>query len=259
MDWLSQNQMTTSRKDYFSKQSAEYAKHRPTYPEELFSYLASLTSNRECALDCATGNGQAALGLARHFDEVIAIDQSEAQIAGATPHPRIRYMVGKVEQLQLPGDSVDLVTIAQALHWFDLASFYPEMKRVLKPDGVIAAWTYGMNHITPEIDVIVRRYHDEVVGSYWPEERKFIGDGYHSLPFPFHEISPPSMSIDIRWTVNDLLGFLRSWSATQRYIDKNGRNPVKLIKADLEHVWGDAAERKSIVWPLSFRIGMMTS
>lgn len=258
MDWIPhKTEMTSTLKDYFSKQSAAYAKYRPHYPESLFSYLASLTQYHNCALDCAAGNGQAALGLVDHFDTVIATDISEAQIKVAFPHPKIQYKVGRAEESLLPTQSVDLVTVAQGLHWFNLDVFYKEVKRVLKPQGTVAVWSYNVVEIEPAVDALVNKYHDEIVGPYWPPERHLVIDGYRALPFPFREIQPPSITMETYWTLENLLGYLRSWSATQRHIDSHGENPLLLIADGLRAAWKHPQEKKFVRWPLSLRVGFV--
>lgn len=248
--------MTPFDKDHFSKQSSAYAQYRPRYPQELFAYLASLTGEPRLAVDCATGSGQAAIGLAEHFEHVIAIDRSADQLAHAERHPRITYQLGSAEAIRLSAHSADLVTVAQALHWFNLERFYGEVRRVLKPGGVLAVWTYNLNTITPAIDAIIRRYHDALLGEYWPPERKFLTDGYRSLPFPFRELTPPRIEMVTEWTLDHLLGYLRSWSATQRYIDQNNANPLALITEKLSKAWGNPNESRRVVWPLTLRVGL---
>jgi SAM-dependent methyltransferase len=248
--------MTSSNSDHFSKQSAAYAKYRPRYPDKLFSYLASLTPEHRCALDCATGNGQAALGLAQYFDRVIAIDISEKQIAEAPLHLRIQYNVGRVERLELPAQSADLVAVAQALHWFNLDEFYNSVRQVVRPKGAIAAWCYNRIEIEPGVDEIVHEYHDAIVGPYWPAERFHVLDGYRSLPFPFHEIQSPTFVLEDNWVLENLLGYLQSWSATQRYKDARGENPLLLVQDRLGSAWGTSGT-KLVRWPLSIRIGFI--
>lgn len=242
-------------KDYFSKQSTDYARYRPRYPDSLFSYLASLVSTHDCAWDCATGNGQAALGLADHFENVIATDISEAQLRGAFQHPRIQYKVARAEAAGFPAESVDLITVAQALHWFNVDTFYEEVNRVAKPGGAIGVWCYELNTIEPDIDAIVRKYYDEIVGPYWPPERRFVADGYRSLPFPFREIQTPIIEMQTRWDLDRLLGYLRSWSATQRYVDSRNEDPTQHIADSLRKVWGPVEKEKTVRWPLHLRIG----
>ncbi|MBX2990797.1 MAG: class I SAM-dependent methyltransferase [Bacteroidetes bacterium] len=249
--------MKPNPKDHFSKQSAEYAEYRPRYPKELFAYLASLTSEHELAVDCATGNGQAAVGLADYYGRVVALDQSPQQLAHAPRHPRITYQIGKAEALGVAPHTADLVAVAQALHWFSLDEFYAEARRVLKPAGILAVWTYGINCISPEIDTLVREYHDKVLEGYWPPERSHIIDGYRSLPFPFRELTPPAIEMQAEWTLEQLLGYLRSWSATQRYITATSKNPLNLIERALRKEWDTGRNTKRVFWPLTLRIGVV--
>lgn len=242
-------------KDHFSKQASEYAKYRPCYPRELFAFIAANSPNDQLALDCATGNGQAAIELAQFFRKVIAIDASAAQIENASPRERVEYRVAAAEETSLPNESCDAITVAQALHWFDLDRFYLEAQRVLRPGGILAVWTYKELRATPEIQAVVRHYHDEVVGPYWPAERKLVGRVYLQLPFPFAEIQCPVFEAQVRWSFEDLLGYLGTWSATQRYIAATGRDPRELITRELAQVWGDRAEERAVAWPLTVRAG----
>lgn len=246
-------------KDYFSTRSEDYAKHRPRYPASLFEYLASLTSVHERAWDCATGNGQAALGLVPYFAQVIATDASQSQLESAHPHERIAYRVAKAERTDIEAGSVDLVTVAQALHWFDFDAFYTEVKRVLKPAGVLAAWSYNLLEISPAIDALVNEFYGATVGSYWPPERALIEDSYMSIPFPFRELPPPRGEMEARWNLQDLAGYIRTWSATKRFIAARGFDPVTNLTNALLPIWGEPGEEKSVRWPLSFRVGVAES
>ncbi len=244
-------------KDHFSRQSADYAKYRPSYPDELFDWLASLTAVHDLAWDVGTGSGQAALGLARHFQHVIASDAAEAQLRNAAAHERISYKVMPAEQSDIADASVDLITVAQALHWFDFDRFYREAVRVLKPDGVIAAWTYGLNEISPEVDAILRHYYSEIVGPYWLPERRHIDAHYRTIPFPFTEIQAPSFRMEMRWSLEELLGYLDTWSAGQRYHQVHGHNPLDLIREPLARAWGSIHEARIVSWPIYLRVGRM--
>jgi SAM-dependent methyltransferase len=181
-------------KDHFSKQAADYAKFRPRYPHEMFEYLGNLSPTHQLAWDCGTGNGQAAVALAEVFDGVIATDASEKQIAKAQPHERVEYRVARAENSGMQPETLDLVLVAQALHWFDLPRFYEEVRRVLKNNGVFAASAYNLLRIEPAIDEIVNRYYHEVVGPFWPPERKLV-ENFADLSFPFHEIEPPKIQM----------------------------------------------------------------
>jgi SAM-dependent methyltransferase len=242
-------------KDHFSKQAADYAKFRPTYPQQLFEYLGSIAPSRQLAWDCGTGNGQAAVGLARVFDRVIATDASEKQISNAQPHRHIEYRVVPAETSGIKAGTVDLIMVAQALHWFDLDRFYDEVRRVLKKHSVLAASAYNLLHIEPAIDEIVNRYYYEVVGPFWPPERKLI-ENFADLPFPFHEIEPPEFEMTAQWDFDHLIGYLRSWSSTQRFIAETDGDPLDEIGKDLSAVWGDPNQTRRVVWPLTFRVGI---
>lgn len=248
-----------SFKDHFSAQSALYARHRPHYPPALFSYLASLVATRGCAWDCGTGSGQAALGLAPHFERVIASDASQSQIAQAPPHDKISYQVAKAEEAAIPAHTVDLVTVAQALHWFDFDAFYAKVRDALKPEGRIAAWCYGLHRISPDIDAVIDVFYHRIVGPFWPPDRKWVEEAYQTIPFPFSEIPAPSFQAEARWTYDDLVAYLRTWSATQRYIDAHdGGDPVALIADRLQVAWGaDLTRPKSLIWPLHLRVGFI--
>src|SRR6059036_4241657 len=185
-------------KDHFSSQAADYAKFRPGYPQELFDYLASIAPTRRLAWDCGTGNGQAAVGLASVFDRVIATDASENQIANAEQHVRVEYHVAPAENSGIESETIDMIMVAQALHWFDLDRFYAEAQRVLKPNAVLAVSAYNLLHIEPAIDEVVNRYYYEVVGPFWPPERKLV-EQFADLPFPFHEIDPPEFEMTAQW------------------------------------------------------------
>jgi SAM-dependent methyltransferase len=243
-----------SFKDHFSKQAADYAQFRPTYPQQLFDYLGNIAPSRELAWDCGTGNGQAAVGLASRFDRVIATDASEKQIRNAQPHERVNYRVAPAEDSGIDSGTIDLIMVAQALHWFDLDRFYAEAHRVLKPDSVIAASAYNLLHIEPVIDEVVNRYYYEVVGSFWPPERKLV-ERFADLPFPFHEIDPPKFEMRASWNLDHLVGYVRTWSSTQRFVAAKGIDPLKQIIDELHAAWGAPEQKRNVVWPLTLRIG----
>lgn len=241
--------------DNFSKQASIYAQFRPSYPHELYDYLSGLTGSHALAWDCGTGNGQSAIHLADFYDQVYASDPSEAQIRNAFPHDRVTYMVERAEESSLSDHSVDLISIAQAIHWFDFDRFYAEAKRVLKKNGIIATWAYGIPNINPQIDPLIKHFHAKTVGPYWPIETRSIDQQYSTIPFPFREIEPPEFFIRKRCKVEDLLGHLRSWSATQRYIEQVGSNPIDDLRPDLEALWGDLSLAKDANWRIYLRVG----
>ncbi len=249
----------TEFEDHFSLQAGDYARFRPTYPPELFAYLASVAPGRRLAWDCGTGNGQAALELVRHFDHVVATDASVEQLARALPHERIEYRVERAEDIVLPPGSVDIVTVAIAVHWFDLDRFYPAVRRVLAPGGVLAVWTYHLPEIDPAVDPIIARYYGEVLAGYWPEAIQYIEQRYRTLPFPFDEFEPPEMVMQADWPLDHMAGFLSSWSAAQRYQAEHGRHPLKLLWPELEEAWGAPGQTRRVRWPLHLRIGRVYS
>jgi ubiquinone/menaquinone biosynthesis C-methylase UbiE len=239
-------------KDHFSKQAAEYAKFRPRYPHELFEWLGSISPASNLAWDCATGSGQAAVELARVFERVVATDASEKQVANAERHPRIEYRVATAEESGLKSGSADLITVAQALHWFDLDRFYAEARRVLKPRGVIAATAYKLATVSPTVDAVVNRYYSKIVGRYWPAERVLV-EKFEELPFPFAGIEAPRFGMVAEWNVDQLLGYLRTWSATQRFMAAENLDPLAGVETELLQAWGE--EPRRVVWPLTVKVG----
>jgi SAM-dependent methyltransferase len=242
-------------KDYFSAQASGYARYRPHYPPELFRYLAGVAPAHDLAWDCGTGSGQAASGLVAHFAHVIATDPSPAQLSNAVEHPQITYRQATAEESGLNAASADLITVAQALHWFDIDRFHGEARRVLKPRGVLAVWSYALCRISPALDSIIDEFYDGIVGPYWPRERRIVDDGYRSLHFPFSELDPPRFNISQQWALPDLLGYLRTWSPTRRYIEANGEDPVSIIEPDLGRAWGEPSAERTVIWPINMRIG----
>ncbi len=248
--------MTNTFADHFSPVSADYARFRPTYPAALFAWLAGKAPGRTLAWDCAAGSGQASRDLAAHFERVIATDASSAQIAAAMPHPGVEYRVTPAEASGLPDAAVDLITVAQALHWFDLDRFYAEARRVLKPGGVVAVWCYGALSVEGEtVNTRAEAFYRDTVGPYWPPERQLVESGYRTLPFPFAEITAPTLNMEASWTLPELLGYFRSWSATGRFIAEQGYDPVAPLATELERLWPSPHERRRIAWPLAIRAG----
>lgn len=247
--------VNTHFKDHFSKQSAAYSGYRPGYPADLFRYLASTAPSLERAWDCATGTGQAAMGLADHFREVVATDASAKQIANAGRRDGIVYGVAPAERTAIASASVDLVVAAQALHWFDPEAFYGEVKRVLKSQGVIAVWSYGQLRVSPAVDAVIAHLYGDIVGPYWPPERRLVEEGYRSIPFPFEELQPPPFEMTARWPLERMMGYLGTWSAVQRYKDAEGADPLLSVEDGLMQAWGDG--ERVVRWPLSLRIGVV--
>ncbi len=241
--------------DHFSKHSQTYAQYRPQYPEAIYTYLASIAPSNTLAWDCGTGNGQAAIGLAQYFDTVYATDASAGQIAQAYADPKVEYRVEPAEHISLPDSSADLVTVAVAIHWFNFDEFYREVKRVLKPNGILAAWTYSLTEISPTIDPLIRNYYSNILSGFWPERIRYLEEEYTTIPFPFDEIIPPRFAFQTEWTLDQFAGFLNSWSATQRYREQNGHHPLEKIWEELASAWGNENDQRLIRWPLHFRIG----
>jgi ubiquinone/menaquinone biosynthesis C-methylase UbiE len=244
----------TNFKDHFSRFAKTYAKGRLHYPPALFDYLASLTPQHTFAWDCGTGNGQAAIGLAGHYQKIIATDPSAQQIENCTPHPQITYLVEPAEHPSLADNSADIVTIGIALHWFNFDLFYPEVKRVLKKDGIIAAWAYFLPTISPGIDAIVQQFTDTTLGNFWRPEIKLIHEDYKTIPFPFEEIKTPDFVIQKRMNLDQFIEHVYTWSAVQFYMKEKGEDPVELLYKALLDAWGDAAYEE-ITWKMPLRVG----
>lgn len=247
-----------SFQDLFSKHAACYAQARPGYPAELFDYLAGLCVEHKLVWDVGTGSGQAAIGLAEHFEKVVATDASEGQLAHATAHPRVEYRVALAEEADLPAGSIDLVTIAQALHWFRFDTFYANVRRVVKPSGIIAAWTYHICRVEPKIDDVCRRLYRDITGPYWAADRKWVEERYETVPFPFEEVRPtPTFECRENWTLAQYVGYLSSWSATQKFKEHRGYDPLTEVADDLAAAWGDANIRRLVWWPIHLRVGQI--
>lgn len=242
-------------KDYFSVSAADYAHYRPTYPNQLFEFLAKQCPHHDLAWDCATGSGQAAVLLAPYFKRVVASDASSQQIIFAVPKENIRYCIMPAEKTDFLSQSIDLITVAQALHWFDFNIFYPEVKRILKPEGIIAAWSYGLVKINSEIDALIKYFYQELTGPYWPEERRYIDHKYQDIPFPFQKIATPTFSMQQTWTLNHFIGYLSTWSAVRKYQEETNQNPLELIIEPLKGLWGNPEEKLKIEWPIYLLVG----
>ena len=241
-------------KDNFSTQAAEYAIYRPTYPGEMYDFILSLVKNRNTAWDCATGNGQVARELALHFDNVYATDISKKQIEQALKLPNIVYQVESSDNVNATDNSFDLITVAQAIHWFNFDAFYTEVKRTLKPDGIFAVIGYGIMSIDKKVDKAVHKLYEDFLGKYWDPERRYIEENYKTIPFPFEEITAPHIFIKTRWSFNQLIGYLNTWSALQHYKKANERNPIEYMFTELKEAWGSDAE-KEIRFPVLLRVG----
>lgn len=244
----------------FSTVAREYANFRPGYPPELFAWLARVSPSHEAAWDCGCGSGQASVALAGHFSVVHATDVAPEQIAAAKAHPRVRYSVAPAEHCGLPDRSMDLVTVAQALHWFDVGAFYAEAARVGRRGALLAVWNYPRPQFGDvELDRRFFTFYSEVVGPYWPPERRHIESGYRTLPFPFEEIPAPDFGTELSWDLEQVAGYVSSWSATARYRKALGADPVPLLRASLGEVWPARDSSVPVRMPIGLRVGKLGS
>ena len=245
--------MSGTFKDLFSVTAEDYALFRPKYSPELFKYFAGLTDNHNLVWDVGTGNGQAAIELVRYYKKIIATDPSLKQLEQANVHKGITYLVAAAEKSPLVDKSADLVTVAQAFHWFNQEEFFKEVKRVCKPNAIFAIWCYEMAKITPEIDAKIYELYEGTLGNYWQPERKLVEDGYKNVVLPFNEIKPPSFEIRAEWSLDHLMGYLRTWSALQKYITEEGKNPLHTFYPELQKIWGEEKTR-TVTWNLALRV-----
>ncbi len=241
-------------KDNFSKQSNLYSQFRPGYPQQLYNFLLPLVAGKNAAWDCGTGNGQVAGKLSTYFNEVYATDISAAQINNAVTKKNIFYSVERAEQTSFADNKFDLITIAQAIHWFEFERFYREVKRTLKPSGIIAVIGYDVFKINKEINLLVDHFYRDITGPYWDNERKYVDEHYSTIPFPFKEIETPSFVIKYDWEFEHAIGYLNTWSAVQHYIRKNNKNPVDAFSIHLKKIWGKTLKRK-VSFPVFMRTG----
>ncbi len=244
-----------SFKDHFSRHAGLYAKARPHYPDALFDWIAAEAPVRGCAWDAGCGNGQASVALAQRFERVIATDPSARQIGNAVANPRIDYRNEAAEHTSIADRSVDAVTVAQALHWFDRAAFIAEVRRVAKPGALFAAWCYANCSVTPTVDAVIAHLYDDVLGAYWSPERRLVDEGYASLEFPFTPIAPPAFEMRVDWNARQLLAYLTSWSAAQKYARVTDRDAVAAIADELTAAWQDPERVRPVRWSLAIRAG----
>jgi SAM-dependent methyltransferase len=247
----------------FSTVAREYANFRPGYPPELFAWLARNCQARRAVWDCGCGSGQASTALAEYFDYVHATDVSPEQIAAARPHPRVSYAVALAERSGLAGASVDLVTVAQALHWFDVPAFYLEVRRVARPGALLAVWTYPRpEFIDPRLDRVFLDFYANVVGPYWPPERRHVDASYDTLPAPpaglgFEPLPHPAFGLDLHWTLDQVIGYVSSWSATARFKKQKGTDPVPSLRESLLPLWPREGATAALRMPLGMRVARL--
>jgi SAM-dependent methyltransferase len=245
--------MSLSPTDHFSAVAGSYRTFRPTYPPALFTHLAGLAPGRALAWDCATGSGQAALALADCFDLVVASDQSAALLADAPLHPRVTYAEFTAESPLLDPTSVDLITVAQAIHWFDRPRFFAAANHVMRPGGILAFWGYNWPRITPKLDTVLDDFNASVLAPHWPAESKILHEGNTSIHPPLPEIPAPALAMNARWSLAQLLGHCATWSAVSRAKAKLGGDPLAALVPRLNAAWGDS-EVRDVSWPLCLRL-----
>ncbi len=246
--------MSLEFKDYFSENSESYRKYHPQYPLKLFAYLSSISPSNKKAWDCATGTGQSARSLNKFFNEVVATDASRSQIEKAKKENGITYLVSPAEKTEIGNRKIDIITVAQALHWFNINDFFKEAKRVLKANGILAVWSYNLLKITPDLDKIINHFSSKTLGKYWPKERKLVEEEYRRIDFPFKKVHPPSFEMEAEWNLNQLIGYLCTWSAVKKYQKNKGINPLTELHEELSILWRNAENRFVVKWPLSLKI-----
>jgi len=245
--------------NWFDRGGEAYARYRPDYPDALAKFLAGIAPETRLALDVGCGSGQFTRQLAEHFAAVVGADPSADQLAHAAPHPRVRYVQGPAEQLDLPDKSASLITAAQAAHWFDLPRFYAEARRIAAPGGVLALVTYGVAGFEPALEARFQRFYRDEIGPFWPPERKLVDEGYASVDFPFRELAYPALKIERRWDLAGFLGYLSTWSAVRKAREAGREDVVAAFVEDWRALWGDPARRRPIVWPIAMRLGEISS
>jgi ubiquinone/menaquinone biosynthesis C-methylase UbiE len=243
-------------KDNFSHHSSHYALYRPTYPAALFDYLDTIVSAKDKAWDCGTGNGQVAAELAKRFGAVYATDISQSQLDHATRAPNLIYSLQPAERVDFPDQQFDLVTVAQAIHWFDFDKFYAEVRRTAKKGGVLTVIGYGGLQVSAELDRIKKDFYKDVVGPYWDKERSYIDEDYKTIPFPFEELPAPAFTQTLPWTKKHFAGYINTWSAVKNFIAKNGYNPVDAIVPAIEEAWGPEPTME-VRFPVLLRVGLV--
>jgi len=243
--------------DLFSGHAADYARYRPSYPDALYRHVAAALTRSELAWDCATGNGQAALALTSHVARVVATDASAEQLEHATPHPQVSFQQARAEASGLTAESVDLITVAAAAHWFDLGAFYREVRRVARPKAVVALWTYRPHvRVSPELEALVDELAGERLGPYWAAPiSRYVESGYATLPFPFEELPSPELSCRVTWPLEGLLAHIRTWSAVQTAWRTTGDDPVAEMADAFARAWGEPAQAREVRFPLHLRLG----
>ncbi|SEK53839.1 Methyltransferase domain-containing protein [Roseateles sp. YR242] len=244
-----------STQNWFNQGGAAYARYRPEYPPELAAFLASVAPTRALAVDVGCGTGQLTVQLAEHFEQTIGLDPSADQLANATPHARVVYRCCPAEQLDVKAGQASLITAAQAAHWFDLPRFYAEVRRVAAPDAVVSLLSYGVLVLDGDLNELFQRFYSQDVGRFWPPERRLVDTGYASIDFPFDERQAPPMTIRKDWNLEELLGYISTWSAVRSALEKGQEALLHRFAAELTERWGDPARTREMRWPINMRLG----
>lgn len=241
----------------FSASAGHYAQFRPVYPDALFDWLAAQSPTNDSVLDIAAGNGQASLPLLSHFRRVLACDASTQQLCATSDWRGVERFVADAEHLPLRDGQLDLIVVAQALHWFASPAFFAQARRALKPGGLFCAWCYSLLKIDPALDEIIDRLHAQTLASYWPNGRASVDSGYRDIHPPFARIAVPAFAIEAHWRFEQVIGYLHTWSAAIRWQQVNGSNPIAAIENQLRDAWGNEDMRR-VSWPLHFLAGFPT-
>lgn len=247
--------MAFSPKDNFSKKSDCYARYRPGYPQQLFDFILDQVEKNDLALDCGTGNGQAATVLSNYFKKVYAIDISSNQIENAPRKQNIEYLICEAEQTPFPEETFDLITVAIAIHWFHFDTFYPEMQRIARNNCVFACWGYNLLYTdNKDFNELLKAFYSETLNGYWDHERRFVEQNYQTIPFPFEEIKNPGFEHTVQWSLFQIEGYLGTWSAVHNYLRKNGSDPVsEFIQIVIKRMAPSTV--LSVTFPIFMRIG----
>lgn len=245
----------TDVRSLFGEQHNAYAQYRPHYPEALFEWIAEACDGHALALDIACGAGQASAPLRSRFDQVLACDSSPAWLTARSFPEQVGRFSCDAEHLPITDKCLDLIVVAQALHWFASERFFAEVRRTLRPNGLFCAWCYGLASVTPALDELTRHLHAEVLGDYWPAGRVSVDNGYRDIVMPLPGIATPQLEIRLEWSLEQLVGYLRTWSAVSAYEKHNGHNPLDPLQNELRRAWGDARQTRVICWPLHLIAG----
>lgn len=221
----------------------------------MYEFLRSRLKGFEKAWDCGTGNGQVAVELSSFFTNVEATDISLNQLKNAEKRDNIHYSVQPAERTSFPAQNFDLIITAQAIHWFRFEDFYAEVKRCLKPQGLLAVLGYGLFSSNPETNRIIAHFYNDIIGPFWDKERRYLEDEYKTIPFPFRELETPQFNQQYEWTISQLLGYLRTWSAVKHFEKRKNVDPVAIIEEDLTKAFG---KKNAVSFPILFRLGKLT-